>query len=43
MKRLPIVLLRNRDAFWDALQAQSIGWRDLLSLAAFVVLACALR
>lgn len=37
-----IILLRNRDAFWDAVQAQELGWRDMLALALFVVLACGL-
>ena len=39
---LPIVLLRDRDTFWHALSAQELGWKDLLSLAAFVVFACGL-
>lgn len=38
----PIILLRNRDAFWDAVHARELSWRDLLSLALFVVLACGL-
>jgi hypothetical protein len=42
MKALPTILLRDRDAFWDALRAQKLGWKDLLGLVAFVVLACGL-
>lgn len=42
MKNLPIILLRDRDAFWNALRAQKLGWKHLLSLVAFVALACAL-
>jgi glucan phosphoethanolaminetransferase (alkaline phosphatase superfamily) len=38
----PVTLLRNRDAFWHAVQDHRLGWRDLLSLALFVVLACGL-
>jgi|LSQX01.2.fsa_nt_gb hypothetical protein len=38
----PITLLRNRDAFWDAVREDRLGWRDLLSFALFVVLACGL-
>jgi hypothetical protein len=42
MKALPIIVLRDREALWNALNARELGWRDLLSLMAFVVLACAL-
>jgi hypothetical protein len=42
MKHLPITLLRDRNAFWNALRAHELDWRDLLSLAAFVVFACGL-
>jgi len=38
----PIILLRSRDAFWDAIRERELGWRDLLSLALFVVVACGL-
>ena len=38
----PITLLRNRDDFWHAVQDHRLGWRDLLSLALFVILACGL-
>lgn len=40
MKILPIKLLRDRDTFWNALGLHELGWKDLLSLAAFVVFAC---
>ena len=39
---LPIVMLRNRDTFWTRVQKQDLRWRELLGLAAFVCLACAL-
>ena len=42
MKFLPMVLLRDRDAFWRRLQARDLRWRELLGLIAFVALACAL-
>jgi len=42
MKSLPITLLRDRDAFWEALGTQKLGWKDLLHLVAFVVVVCAL-
>ncbi|MFC1451840.1 hypothetical protein ACFLSJ_00680 [Verrucomicrobiota bacterium] len=42
MRTLPITLLRDRDAFWNALRAQELGWRALVSLAVFVLLACGL-
>ena len=42
MKSLPMVLLRDRDAFWRRLQAHDLRWRELLGLIAFVALACAL-
>lgn len=41
MSYLPLLLLRDRDAFWSALRARSLAGRDLASLAGFVVLACA--
>ena len=40
MKILPLILLKNRDGFWESLQGQYLGWRDLLSLVLFVVIAC---
>ena len=42
MTYLPITLLRDRDSFWDALTAQKLGWKDLLSLVAFITLACSI-
>jgi hypothetical protein len=40
MKTLPILLLRNREAFWEALRSRKLGWRELFSLVAFVVFVC---
>lgn len=40
MNGLPLRLLRDRDAFWDALRSRALGWRDLAQLALFVVTAC---
>lgn len=42
MKALPIILLTDRDAFWDRVRMQNLGWRDLAALVAFVVLSCGL-
>lgn len=42
MKNLPVMLLTDRDAFWDGMRAQELRWKNLLPLVAFVVLACAL-
>lgn len=42
MTNMPLNLLRNREAFWTALREQTLGWKQLLSLAAFVILACSL-
>ena len=42
MKSLPFILLRDRDAFWERMRTNDLRWQDLLSLIAFVVLACAL-
>ena len=39
---LPLVLLKNREAFWSRLRAQDLRWGELLGLVAFVCLACAL-
>ena len=41
MKPLPVILLLNRDAFWERMRADDLRWRDLFSLVMFVVLACA--
>lgn len=42
MKYLPIKLLKDRSSFWADVKAQKPGWRDLMSLAFFIVLACGL-
>jgi len=42
MSILPIQLLHDRDRFWSALGENKLGWRDLLGLAVFVVLASGL-
>jgi len=42
MKALPIILLRDRDAFWDTLCARNLDWKDLAGLVAFVMLTCGL-
>ena len=41
MQPLPLILLRDREAFWHRLQARDLRWRDLLGLVGFVCLACA--
>ena len=38
MKALAVTLLRDREAFWDGLATQSLQWKQVLGLAAFVVL-----
>jgi hypothetical protein len=42
VKALPVVLLCDRDMFWDMLRSDDLGWKDLVSLGAFVVFACSL-
>ncbi len=42
MHALPLVLLRDRAAFWEALEARRLGWGDLIRLLAFVVAVCAM-
>jgi len=42
MNSLPLVLLRDREAFWTRMQAQDLRWRELAGLVAFVCVACAL-
>jgi hypothetical protein len=42
MPPLPFILLTDRDEFWNRMQSQDLRWRELLSLVAFVCLACAL-
>ena len=39
---MPLILLTDRDAFWDTLGRQGFRWKDLASLVMFVVLACGL-
>jgi hypothetical protein len=41
MNALPLILLRDRNAFWRALRDGRPGWRAFLELVLFVVLACA--
>lgn len=41
MKTSPLKLLKDREAFWNALRNQELGWKELLGLIAFVVFACA--
>ena len=42
MSSLPVILLRDRNAFWARMRAQDLRWKDLLGLVAFVVFACGL-
>jgi len=42
MNRLPILLLRDRQAFWNLVRSGSLHWKDLLSMIAFVVIVCGL-
>jgi len=37
-----LILLRNRDAFWDAIRDRELRWRHVLGLVFFVVIACGL-
>lgn len=37
-----VTLLRDRNAFWDALRTHTIGWRALPGLVVFVIFACGL-
>lgn len=39
---LPIILLMDRNAFWDRIRAQDLQWKDLLPLVVFVAVACGL-
>jgi hypothetical protein len=39
---LPVILLTDRNAFWDRMRTQDLRWKDLLGLVVFVVLSCAL-
>lgn len=42
MKTLPVILLTDRNTFWERMRTQDLRWKDLLSLVVFVVLACGL-
>ncbi len=42
LRSAPSTLLRHRDSFWEAVRKDQLDWKDLLSLALFVVLACGL-
>jgi len=42
MSSLPILLLRDRPAFWESVRQQRLHWNDLLTMVAFVVLVCGL-
>lgn len=42
MNPLPLILLKDRNVFWERMQRQELRWRDLLGLVAFVCCACAL-
>jgi hypothetical protein len=39
---LPVLLLKDREAFWVRVRNQELCWADLIGLAAFIVLACAI-
>ena len=41
MLALPVLLLKDREVFWNRVRDQEIHWSDLLCLAAFIVIACA--
>jgi hypothetical protein len=41
VKALPVILLRSRGRFWDALRSRELGWKDLLSLVGVVCFATA--
>lgn len=38
---LPLLLLKDREAFWERIRAQDLRWVDLLGMASFIVMACA--
>jgi hypothetical protein len=42
MKLLPIILLRDRELFWSALQDNQLQWKNTMGLVGFIALACAL-
>lgn len=37
-----LILLVDRDLFWERLAAKTLGWKALLGLAMFVIVACAI-
>ena len=41
MNCLPMLLLRDREAFWNALRSRGLTGRGLMGLAAFIVVVCA--
>jgi hypothetical protein len=41
MMAFPVMLLKDREAFWERIRSQDLRWADLLGLLAFIVLACA--
>lgn len=42
MKPLPVILLINREAFWDRLRFSGLRWKDLAGLIVFIIIACGL-
>lgn len=42
MIHLPILLLRDRPAFWESVRCHRLQWKDLIPMVAFVVLVCSL-
>lgn len=41
MKPLAVMLLVEREAFWEQIRGRNFCWRDMGALAGFIVLACA--
>lgn len=40
MRITPLILLKNREAFWAEVRDNQLDWRDLLPLVGFIILAC---
>ncbi len=40
MKNLPVMLLSDRDAFWDGMRAQELRWKNLLPLVTLQMVTC---
>jgi len=40
MLALPVLVLKDRAAFWERVRTQELHWSDLLGLAAFIVISC---